>query len=70
MENQDHPESIFDSLFNKGDFEIVLERIFLLLDAASLEACGLVCKRWRKFILRLFQRKVRYKTTQILLKSI
>ena len=59
MENQDHPESIFDSLLNKGDFEIVLERIFLLLDAASLEACALVCKKWRKFILRLFQRKVR-----------
>ena len=53
--------SIFDYLFDEGDFEIILQRIFLYLDAASLESCGLVCKRWRKFILRLFQRQVSYK---------
>ena len=52
--------SIFDYLFDEGDFEIILQRIFLYLDAASLESCGLVCKRWRKFILRLFQRQVSY----------
>ena len=57
-EKQNITLSIFDYLFDEGDFEIILQRIFLYLDAASLESCGLVCKRWRKFILRLFQRQV------------
>ena len=57
-EQQKTTMSIFDYLFDEGDFEIILQRIFLYLDAASLESCGLVCKRWRKFILRLFQRQV------------
>ena len=57
-EQQNTAMSIFDYLFDEGDFEIILQRIFLYLDAASLESCGLVCKRWRKFILRLFQRQV------------
>ena len=59
-EKQNTTMSIFDYLFDEGDFEIILHRIFLYLDAASLESCGLVCKRWRKFILRLFQRHVSY----------
>ena len=49
--------SIFNQLFDQGDFELILQRIFLLLDGASLESCGLVCKQWRHFILRLFQRQ-------------
>lgn len=49
--------NIFHWLFDQGDFELILQRIFLLLDGASLEACSLVCKQWRQFILRLFQRQ-------------
>lgn len=48
---------LFHWLFDGGDYELILQRIFLLLDGSSLEACSLVCKQWRRFILRLFQRQ-------------
>ena len=50
-------DSIFHKLFHQGDFELILQKIFLLLDGNSLHSCSLVCEQWRGFILRLFQRK-------------
>ena len=49
---------IVQKLFEQGNFELILQKIFLSLDGNSLHACALVCKQWRTFILRLFQRKV------------
>ena len=50
-------DSIIQKLFEEGDFELILQKIFLSLDGNSLQSCALVCKQWRFFILRLFQRK-------------
>ena len=69
MEEQLEFQSIFENLFEREDFEIVLQRVFLLLDAASLESCSLVCKKWRKFILSLFQRHVSSLLNRLPLKS-
>ena len=51
-------QTIFDFLFDHGHYEIILQKVFLLLDGPSLEACSLVCKKWRRFILKLFHRQV------------
>ena len=50
--------SLMNQLFGRGVFDLILEKIFLLLDGPSLGACSLVCKEWQRFILKLFKRKV------------
>ena len=52
--------SLLNQLFDQGDFELILEKIFCFLDGPSLESCSLVCKKWRQFILMIFQRKVSF----------
>ena len=59
--------SLLNQLFDQGDFELILEKIFCFLDGPSLESCSLVCKKWRQFILMIFQRKVSFWNILILI---
>ena len=43
--------SILNKLFNSGSYGCILVKVFEHLDGASLEACHLVCKQWRAFLL-------------------
>jgi len=56
--------SLMNQLFGRGVFDLILEKIFLLLDGPSLGACSLVCKEWQRFILKLFKRKAIQKQLQ------
>lgn len=41
---------VITRLFEDGSYEVILNRIFRLLDGASIESCSLVCKKWNEYI--------------------
>ena len=43
-------QGVITKLFDNGSYELILDRIFGYLDGPSLEACHLVCKKWRLFL--------------------
>lgn len=49
MEDDD-ARCVIMRLFEEGSYEVILGKIFGLLDGASIESCALVCKRWKEFI--------------------
>ncbi len=50
-------DSVMRSLFRRGHYGHILERVFFLLDPPSLRACDAVCTEWRDFLSeRVWQR--------------
>ena len=43
--------SIMNNLFNDGNYGCILVKVFEYLDGSSLEACHLVNKQWRAFLM-------------------